>query len=45
LIAPGKTLNGLGDAVRLGEEIQALLAETAAYRAHFRHADKDTLLP
>jgi single-stranded-DNA-specific exonuclease len=45
LIAPGKTLNGLGDAVRLWEEIQALLAETAAYRAHFRHADKDTLLP
>lgn len=28
---------------RLWTEVQSLLAETAAYRAHFRRADKDTL--
>ncbi len=31
-------------ASRLWTEIQSLLAETAAYRAHFKRADKDALL-
>jgi hypothetical protein len=44
-VAPGKTINDLGGAARLWAEIQTLLAETAAYRAHFKRADKDTLLP
>jgi single-stranded-DNA-specific exonuclease len=44
-VAPGKTINDLGGAARLRMEVQALLAETAAYRAHFKRADKDTLLP
>ena len=44
-VAPGKTSKDLGDAGRLWVEVKAMLAETAAYRAHFKHADKDTLLP
>lgn len=44
-MAPGKIINDMGGAARLWEEVQALLAETAAYRAHFKRADKDTLLP
>jgi single-stranded-DNA-specific exonuclease len=44
-VAPGKTINDLGSAARLWVEVQALLAETAAYRAHFKRADKDMLLP
>jgi len=44
-VAPGKTINDLGGAARLRMEVQALLAESAAYRAHFKRADKDTLLP
>ena len=44
-VAAGKTINDLGGAARLWVEVQALLAETAAYRAHFKCADKDTLLP
>jgi single-stranded-DNA-specific exonuclease len=44
-VAPGKTINDLGGAARLWVEVQALLAEAAAYRAHFKRADKDTLLP
>ena len=44
-VAPGKTLNDLGGAARLWVEVQALLAETAAYRAHFKRADKDALFP
>ena len=44
-IAPGKTINDLGGAARLRMEVQALLAETAAYRAHFKRANKDSLLP
>ena len=44
-LAPGKTINDLGGAARLWVEIQSLLAETAAYRAHFKRADKDSLLP
>ena len=43
-ITPGTTINDLGGAARLLTEVQSLLAETAAYRAHFRNADKDTLL-
>ena len=43
-VAPGKTINDLGGAARLWVEVQVLLAETAAYRAHFKRADKDTLL-
>jgi len=44
-VAPGKTINDLGGAARLRTEVQALLGETAAYRAHFKRADKDSLLP
>ena len=44
-VAPGKTINDLGGAARLWVELQSLLVETAAYRAHFKHADKDMLLP
>ncbi len=42
-VAPGKTINDLGGAARLRMEVQALLAESAAYRAHFKRAEKDTL--
>jgi single-stranded-DNA-specific exonuclease len=44
-LASGKTINDLGGAARLRMEVQTLLAESAAYRAHFMRADKDTLLP
>jgi single-stranded-DNA-specific exonuclease len=44
-VAPGKTINDLGGAAQLRQEVQALLSETAAYRAYFKRADKDTLLP
>jgi single-stranded-DNA-specific exonuclease len=44
-VAPGKTINDLGGAARLWVEVQTLLAETAAYRAHFKRAEKNTLLP
>jgi single-stranded-DNA-specific exonuclease len=44
-VTPGKTINDLGGVARLWVEVQTLLAETAAYRAHFKRADKDTLLP
>ncbi len=42
-VAPGKTINDLGGAARLRMEVQALLAESAAYRAHFKRADKEML--
>jgi single-stranded-DNA-specific exonuclease len=42
-LAPGKTMNDLGGAARIRMEVQALLAESAAYRAHFKRADKETL--
>ncbi|MDP2991249.1 MAG: hypothetical protein Q8O57_11880, partial [Kiritimatiellota bacterium] len=43
-VAPGgNTINNLGGAARLWVEVQALLAETAAYRAHFKRADPGTL--
>jgi len=44
-IASGKTIKDPGSTAQLWVEVQTLLAETAAYRAHFRLADKDTLLP
>jgi single-stranded-DNA-specific exonuclease len=44
-IASGKTNKDPGSTAQLWVEVQTLLAETAAYRAHFRLADKDTLLP
>ena len=44
-VAPGITINDLGGAARLRVEIQTLLAETLAYRSHFKSADKNTLLP
>ncbi len=44
-VAPGKTINDLGGAARLRMEVQGLLAETAAYRAHFKRANKDSLFP
>jgi len=39
----GASLKDPAGASRLWAEIQALLAETAAYRAHFKRADKDIL--
>jgi single-stranded-DNA-specific exonuclease len=42
-LGPGKTINDLGGSARLYVEVQSLLAETAAYRAHFKRADKDSL--
>jgi single-stranded-DNA-specific exonuclease len=42
-VGPGKTINDLGGSARLYVEVQSMLAETAAYRAHFRRADKDSL--
>ena len=44
IVATGKTINDLGGAARLWVEVQSLLAETAAYRAHFKRAGIDTLL-
>jgi single-stranded-DNA-specific exonuclease len=44
-ISPGNTGTIPAGDHRLWIEIQTLLAETAAYRAHFRRAGKDTLLP
>jgi len=44
-VAPGKAINDPGGAARLWMEVHALLAEAAAYRAYFKRADKDTLLP
>jgi single-stranded-DNA-specific exonuclease len=44
-VAPGKTINDLGGAAQLRMEVQGLLAESAAYRAHFIRAEKETLLP
>ena len=41
----GTSLKDPASGSRLWAEIQSLLAETAAYRAHFKRADKDTLLP
>jgi hypothetical protein len=41
----GTSTKDPGGASRVWSEIQSLLAETAAYRAHFKRADKDTLLP
>jgi single-stranded-DNA-specific exonuclease len=45
LLAPGKTDIDLESAEQLWAEVQALLAETAAYRALFKQADIKTLLP
>lgn len=42
-IAAGKTGQDMAGAERLWGEIQSLLSEAAAYRAHFKRADKDTL--
>lgn len=42
-IAAGKTGQDMAGAERLWVEIQSLLSEAAAYRAHFKRADKDTL--
>ncbi|HEY5159333.1 MAG TPA: single-stranded-DNA-specific exonuclease RecJ [Anaerolineales bacterium] len=44
-VSSGVTINDLGGAARLRVEVQAMLAETAAYRTYFKTADKDTLLP
>ena len=41
----GTSLKDPGVASQLWAETRSLLAETAAYRAHFKRADKDTLLP
>jgi hypothetical protein len=39
----GTSLKDPGGASRLWAETRSLLAETAAYRAHFKRADKDAL--
>jgi single-stranded-DNA-specific exonuclease len=44
VVSAGTSLKDPAVASRLGAEIQSLLAETAAYRAHFKRADKETLL-
>ncbi|KAF0107290.1 MAG: single-stranded-DNA-specific exonuclease [Anaerolineaceae bacterium] len=44
LAAEGQAHDPIG-AARLFVEVQSLLAETAAYRAHFARAEKDSLLP
>ena len=41
----GTSTKDPGGASRIWSEIQSLLAETAAYRAHFKRAAKDALLP
>jgi single-stranded-DNA-specific exonuclease len=41
----GTSLKNPAEASSLWAEIQSLLAETSAYRAHFKRADKDALLP
>ena len=43
-VGAGKTINDLGGAARIWIEVQALLSETLAYRAHFKRTDKDSLL-
>jgi single-stranded-DNA-specific exonuclease len=44
VVSIGTSLKDPAGASRIWVEIQSSLAETAAYRAHFKHADKDTLL-
>ncbi len=43
LLSSGSSFSDPVGAARLWVEIQGQLAETAAYRAHFRRADKDSL--
>ena len=43
ILAAGATQHFPGGAARLWIETQSLLAETAAYRAHFKRAEKETL--
>lgn len=45
MVSPGKNISNPESATKIWLEIQVLLAETAAFRAHFKHADKNTLLP
>jgi single-stranded-DNA-specific exonuclease len=45
VVSIGTSLKDPAGASRLWTETQSLLAETAAYRAHFKRANKDTLLP
>jgi single-stranded-DNA-specific exonuclease len=45
VVSVGTSLKDSAGASRLWTEIQSLLAETAAYRAHFKQADKSTLFP
>lgn len=42
-VTTGTSVKDPPGAAKLWLEIQSLLAETAAYRAHFKHADKDAL--
>jgi len=44
VVSTGNSLADTAGGFRLRREIQSLLEETAAYRGHFKHADKDTLL-
>ena len=41
----GTSMKDPANSAILWQEVQSLLAETAAYRAHFRRAEIDTLLP
>jgi single-stranded-DNA-specific exonuclease len=45
VVSVGASLKDSAGAARLLTEIQSLLAETAAYRVHFKQADKSTLFP
>jgi single-stranded-DNA-specific exonuclease len=42
-VAASTSIKDPAGAARLWVEVQSLLAESAAYRAHFKRADKDTL--
>jgi single-stranded-DNA-specific exonuclease len=44
VVSAGNSLRDTAGESRLRGEIQSLLEETSAYRAHFIHADKETLL-
>jgi single-stranded-DNA-specific exonuclease len=44
VVTAGTSLKDTAGSAQAWSELQSLLAETAAYRAHFKRADKDSLL-
>ena len=44
-VGPGATAHDPAESALYWQEIHARLGETAAYRAHFKRADKDSLFP